>query len=76
MRVMMDGQFSCSDFGGGRMLPVWTDDPQSLCQGSTSQDPAWNLNGNNEAPQEEAAPDWVKDMFGDSPSNSPSSRTP
>ncbi|MEQ5072398.1 bifunctional glycosyl transferase/transpeptidase [Providencia alcalifaciens] len=76
MRVMMDGQFSCSDFGGGRMLPVWTDDPQSLCQGSTSQDPAWNLNWNNEAPQEEAAPDWVKDMFGDSPSNSPSSRTP
>ncbi|MDD9340534.1 MAG: bifunctional glycosyl transferase/transpeptidase [Providencia heimbachae] len=68
MRVMMDGQFSCSNLGGGRMLPVWTDNPESLCQSSEEQAPVWNLNGSNDNSQDSDAPDWVKDMFGDTPS--------
>lgn len=66
MQVTADGQLSCSNFGGGRMLPIWTDNPDSLCQASENQAPAWNLNGNNDE-QKSDAPDWVKDMFGDNP---------
>lgn len=66
MQVTADGQLSCSNFGGGRMLPIWTDNPESLCQGSENQAPEWNLNGNNDE-QKSDAPDWVKDMFGDNP---------
>jgi len=66
MQVTADGQLSCSNFGGGRMLPIWTDSPESLCQVSENQAPEWNLNGNNDE-QKSDAPDWVKDMFGDNP---------
>ncbi|WP_375084090.1 bifunctional glycosyl transferase/transpeptidase [Providencia sp. SKLX074055] len=66
MQVTADGQLSCSNFGGGRMLPIWTDNPDSLCQASEDQAPTWNLNGNNDE-QKSDAPDWVKDMFGDNP---------
>ncbi|MFD1090467.1 bifunctional glycosyl transferase/transpeptidase [Providencia vermicola] len=66
MQVTADGQLSCSNFGGGRMLPIWTDNPDSLCQASEDQAPMWNLNGNNDE-QKSDAPDWVKDMFGDNP---------
>ncbi|WP_353241991.1 bifunctional glycosyl transferase/transpeptidase [Providencia sp.] len=66
MQVTADGQLSCSNFGGGRMLPIWTDNPESLCQVSENQAPEWNLNGNNDE-QKSDAPDWVKDMFGDNP---------
>ncbi|MEY0604223.1 penicillin-binding transpeptidase domain-containing protein, partial [Providencia huaxiensis] len=30
MQVTADGQLSCSNFGGGRMLPIWTDNPDAL----------------------------------------------
>ncbi|MGG4606870.1 bifunctional glycosyl transferase/transpeptidase [Providencia sp. Me31A] len=66
MQVTSDGQLSCSNFGGGRMLPIWTDNPEGLCQSSESQDPTWNLNGNG-GEQQNDAPDWVKDMFGNNP---------
>lgn len=66
MQVTADGQLSCSNFGGGRMLPIWTDNPDSLCQASETQAPTWNLNGNN-GEQQNDAPGWVKDMFGDNP---------
>ncbi|WP_369310248.1 bifunctional glycosyl transferase/transpeptidase [Providencia rettgeri] len=66
MQVTADGQLSCSNFGGGRMLPIWTDNPDSLCQSSENQAPVWNLNGNNDEQQNDA-PDWVKDMFGNNP---------
>lgn len=35
MGVDYDGNFVCS--GGMRILPVWTSDPQSLCQQSEMQ---------------------------------------
>ncbi|HGN1706939.1 TPA: bifunctional glycosyl transferase/transpeptidase [Providencia rettgeri] len=66
MQVTSDGQLSCSNFGGGRVLPIWTDNPEGLCQSSESQDPTWDLNSNN-GEQQGDAPDWVKDMFGNSP---------
>ncbi|CDG20267.1 Penicillin-binding protein 1B [Includes: Penicillin-insensitive transglycosylase; Penicillin-sensitive transpeptidase] [Xenorhabdus poinarii G6] len=56
MSVNEDGSFNC-DGGGIRVLPVWTDAPQSLCQQSVSQ------------PIEEGkeeAPDWLREMFGQS----------
>ncbi|MCW2255874.1 penicillin-binding protein 1B [Providencia alcalifaciens] len=64
MKVMPDGQFNCSDFGGGRTLPIWTDNPEGLCQSSANQSPAWDLNNNSESESKDDAPDWVKDMFG------------
>lgn len=66
MQVTADGQLSCSNFGGGRMLPIWTDNPEGLCQASEEQAPIWDLNGNN-GEQQDDAPDWVKDMFGNNP---------
>lgn len=63
MKVMPDGQFNCSDFGGGRTLPIWTDNPDALCQSSNNQAPVWDLN-NTEQPAKDDAPDWVKEMFG------------
>ncbi|MEX0422920.1 bifunctional glycosyl transferase/transpeptidase [Providencia rettgeri] len=66
MQVTADGQLSCSNFGGGRMLPIWTDNPEGLCQASEEQAPVWDLNGNN-GEQQDDAPDWVKDMFGNNP---------
>ncbi|MEQ5755620.1 MULTISPECIES: bifunctional glycosyl transferase/transpeptidase [unclassified Providencia] len=66
MQVTADGQLSCSNFGGGRMLPIWTDNPEGLCQASEEQAPVWDLNGNN-GEQQDDAPDWVKDMFGSNP---------
>ena len=63
MKVMPDGQFNCSDFGGGRVLPIWTEAPDALCQSSAQQEPVWDLN-NNAQPAQEDAPDWVKEMFG------------
>ncbi|EKT64985.1 bifunctional glycosyl transferase/transpeptidase [Providencia burhodogranariea] len=64
MKVMPDGQFNCSDFGGGRTLPIWTDNPESLCQSSANQSPTWDLNNNSEPESKDDAPEWVKDMFG------------
>ena len=66
MQVTADGQLSCSNFGGGRMLPIWTDNPEGLCQASENEAPIWDLNGNN-GEQQDDAPDWVKDMFGNNP---------
>nr|WP_314263302.1 bifunctional glycosyl transferase/transpeptidase [uncultured Moellerella sp.] len=62
LKVGTDGQFNCSEFATGRSLPVWTDNPQSICQSQSSQEPVWDLNNNNT--QENDAPEWVKEMFG------------
>ncbi|EKT54211.1 bifunctional glycosyl transferase/transpeptidase [Providencia sneebia] len=64
MKVMPDGQFNCSDFGGGRLLPIWTDNPQALCQSSANQEPVWDLNNHSQQETESDAPEWVKEMFG------------
>lgn len=66
MKVMPDGQFNCSDFGGGRTLPIWTDNPEGLCQSSANQSPTWDLNNNAQPESKDDAPEWVKEMFGNS----------
>ncbi|MDE9460333.1 bifunctional glycosyl transferase/transpeptidase [Xenorhabdus bovienii] len=53
MSVNEDGSFNCTG-NGIRMLPVWTDDPQSLCQQSTPQPVEDN---------KEEAPGWLQEMF-------------
>ncbi|WP_426576058.1 bifunctional glycosyl transferase/transpeptidase [Xenorhabdus stockiae] len=54
MSVNEDGSFNCAG-NGIRILPIWTDDPQALCQQSVQQP--------IEEGQEEA-PGWLKEMFG------------
>ncbi|OKP03107.1 bifunctional glycosyl transferase/transpeptidase [Xenorhabdus eapokensis] len=54
MSVNEDGSFNCEG-GGIRVLPVWTDDPQRLCQQSVQQPIEEN---------EEEAPGWLREMFG------------
>ncbi|PHM70152.1 bifunctional glycosyl transferase/transpeptidase [Xenorhabdus sp. KJ12.1] len=54
MSVNEDGSFNCAG-EGIRILPIWTDDPQALCQQSVQQP--------IEEGQEEA-PGWLKEMFG------------
>ncbi|MDR0219591.1 MAG: bifunctional glycosyl transferase/transpeptidase [Enterobacteriaceae bacterium] len=55
MSINDDGSFNC-DGNGIRTLPIWTDDPQALCQQSVQQ-PV-------EEGKEEEAPGWLQDMFG------------
>ncbi|MDX7986665.1 bifunctional glycosyl transferase/transpeptidase [Xenorhabdus sp. 12] len=54
MSVNEDGSFNCTGTGI-RTLPVWTDDPQALCQQSVQQPIEEN---------EEEAPGWLREMFG------------
>ncbi|MDB6373073.1 bifunctional glycosyl transferase/transpeptidase [Photorhabdus bodei] len=54
MAVNQDGSFSCSG-SGWRTLPVWTYDPQSLCQQTAVSAPVQ---------QQEQAPGWLREMFG------------
>lgn len=62
MRVNIDGSFNCAG-GGDRILPVWTEDPQALCQqGVQVLKP--NLNLNEQQSKSNDAPAWVKEMFG------------
>ncbi|KAA8995495.1 bifunctional glycosyl transferase/transpeptidase [Affinibrenneria salicis] len=58
MVVGADGNFICNGSSAGRTLPVWTENPQALCQASqpTQSAPA-QQNG-------EGVADWIKDMFG------------
>ncbi|MDX7997863.1 bifunctional glycosyl transferase/transpeptidase [Xenorhabdus sp. Reich] len=53
MSVNEDGSFNCAGTGI-RTLPVWTDDPQSLCQQPVQQPIEDN---------EEEAPGWLREMF-------------
>ncbi|MDC9598600.1 bifunctional glycosyl transferase/transpeptidase [Xenorhabdus anantnagensis] len=54
MSVNEDGSFNCEG-GGIRILPVWTDDPQGLCQQSVQQPIKEN---------QKEAPGWLREMFG------------
>ncbi|MEH2922620.1 bifunctional glycosyl transferase/transpeptidase [Samsonia erythrinae] len=59
MTVDPSGNFICNGSSAGRVLPVWTDNPQALCQTSQPQP---------SAPQEEqegeGVPGWIRQMFG------------
>lgn len=76
MGVDYDGNFVCS--GGMRTLPVWTSDPDSLCQqGEMMQQPTGNPFDQSSQPQQpqqqppkeekkdsDGVAGWIKDMFG------------
>lgn len=74
MGVDYDGNFVCS--GGMRVLPVWTSDPQSLCQQSEmQQQPSGNPFDQSSQPQQQqpaqqeqkdsdGVAGWIKEMFG------------
>lgn len=51
------GNFQC---GSGRTLPVWTDNPQSLCSASSSAAPVGGTSGS----ESDGVASWIKDMFG------------
>jgi len=67
MSVDSSGNFICNG-SAGRALPVWTDNPQALCQASQQavQQPANAPNGQPQQNQQEggSVPDWIKQMFG------------
>lgn len=51
MPIDSNGQWQCDGSSGGRTLPVWTTNPQSLCS------------ANSELTPTQQAPSWVTDMF-------------
>lgn len=51
MSIDNNGQWQCDSNSGRRMLPVWTDNPQSLC-----------VNNNQSAPSQQV-PTWVTEML-------------
>ncbi|MCX8638485.1 bifunctional glycosyl transferase/transpeptidase [Gilliamella sp. B3172] len=51
MPIDSNGQWQCDGSSGGRTLPVWTTNPQSLCS------------ANNKLTPTQQAPSWVTDMF-------------
>ncbi len=62
MQVNIDGSFNCTG-SGYRILPVWTEDPEALCQlGVQSLKPILNLNEQHSKSND--APVWVKEIFG------------
>ncbi len=61
MQVNVDGSFNCTG-GGYRILPVWTEDPQALCQQGV-QSLKSSLNLNEQQNKSNNAPVWVKEMF-------------
>ncbi|SUB31194.1 penicillin-binding protein 1b [Yersinia pseudotuberculosis] len=57
MNIDSAGNFVCGEGSGMRVIPVWTENPQALCQGSTpTQDPT--------KPNDDGVADWIKEMFG------------
>ncbi|MMZ69816.1 Penicillin-binding protein 1B [compost metagenome] len=71
------GNFVCG--GGVRTLPVWTADPDSLCQQNPAQQPTGNPfeqpsqpqqpqqqqpQQQNEKKDSDGVAGWIKDMFG------------
>ncbi|MFJ5451047.1 bifunctional glycosyl transferase/transpeptidase [Pectobacterium carotovorum] len=59
MTVDASGNFICNGSSAGRVLPVWTDNPQALCQASQPQPSAQQDQQNGEG-----VADWIKEMFG------------
>ncbi|HDS9361044.1 TPA: bifunctional glycosyl transferase/transpeptidase [Enterobacter chengduensis] len=74
MGVDDSGNFICG--GGMRSLPVWTTNPDSLCQQSQPEQPTGNPFDQSSQPQQQQQPPqnekkdsdgvagWIKDMFG------------
>ncbi|MBT1808681.1 bifunctional glycosyl transferase/transpeptidase [Enterobacter hormaechei subsp. xiangfangensis] len=76
MGVDASGNFICG--GGMRTLPVWTTNPDALCQQSQPEEPTGNPFGQSSQPQQpqqqpqqqnekkdsDGVAGWIKDMFG------------
>ncbi|HHA1437723.1 TPA: bifunctional glycosyl transferase/transpeptidase [Enterobacter hormaechei subsp. hoffmannii] len=75
MGVDSSGNFICG--GGVRSLPVWTTNPDALCQQSQPEEPTGNPFDQSSQPQQQQQPQqqnekkdsdgvagWIKDMFG------------
>ncbi|MEH0833463.1 bifunctional glycosyl transferase/transpeptidase [Pectobacterium cacticida] len=58
MTVDASGNVICDGSSGGRVLPVWTDNPQALCQPSAASSSV-----QQEQPSDDV-PGWIKQMFG------------
>ncbi|MFP9228613.1 bifunctional glycosyl transferase/transpeptidase [Pectobacterium cacticida] len=58
MTVDASGNVICDGSSGGRVLPVWTDNPQALCQPSPASSSV-----QQEQPSDDV-PGWIKQMFG------------
>ncbi|MEQ9861021.1 bifunctional glycosyl transferase/transpeptidase [Pectobacterium cacticida] len=58
MTVDASGNVICDGSSGGRVLPVWTDNPQALCQPSAAPSSV-----QQEQPSDDV-PGWIKQMFG------------
>ncbi|CQG95241.1 penicillin-binding protein 1b [Yersinia enterocolitica] len=56
MNIDSAGNFVCGDGGGVRSIPVWTENPQGLCQATQPAAQA--------KPDGDGVAGWIKDMFG------------
>ncbi|CNJ15312.1 bifunctional glycosyl transferase/transpeptidase [Yersinia rohdei] len=56
MNIDSAGNFVCGDGGGMRSIPVWTENPQGLCQAAQPAEQA--------KPEGDGVAGWIKDMFG------------
>lgn len=74
MKINQEGDFICGDASGNDpdTLPVWTTNPDVLCQQTLSQQPALLGIGRDlqqekraEKKDSESVADWIKEMFGD-----------
>lgn len=65
MTIDGSGNFVCG--GGGRTIPVWTDNPQGLCQASQAaqqQQQEQQQQPAGEQKDADGVAGWIKDMFG------------
>ncbi|AHG19407.1 bifunctional glycosyl transferase/transpeptidase [Chania multitudinisentens RB-25] len=60
MSIDSAGRFICGG-GGSRTIPVWTEDPQRLCQAGQVPEPQQSSGEQKDA---DGVAGWIKDMFG------------
>ncbi|MCG8710677.1 bifunctional glycosyl transferase/transpeptidase [Brenneria sp. 4F2] len=61
MTVDAGGNFICNGGSAGRTLPIWTDNPQALCQAQARSEPQTPA---QEQQNGDGVADWIKQMFG------------
>ncbi|BBI91072.1 fused glycosyl transferase and transpeptidase [Serratia symbiotica str. Tucson] len=64
MAIDASGNFICGGGGNGRTLPVWTDNPQGLCQSSQMAVQQQQQQAKGEQKDSDGVAGWIKDMFG------------
>ena len=63
MVVNGSGGFVCDGSSAGRVLPVWTENPQGLCQAARQQQPQQPQSQQSQQ-NESGVADWIREMFG------------